>query len=280
MRNIIVGTDLSARSDRAMGRAALLARQFGAALHIVHIIDNELPRSVVDLHTENIQGLLARQIASGNTFEGVDTSVHLLLGDPTAKMLEFAGSKAADLVVLGTHRARGLLDRFGGTTVARIASSSGIPTLMVSGRDSEAYGKPVVGVDFSECSKNAAVLAAKIVPEQPLTFVSAYNIPYKNLTTEMTLDGELSMRDILRAEAELKTPIKDFEAALSLSQSFEWVLVEGGPSLVLDREARRVGADLLCVGPHARSWIAKAMLGSTTEKLLADPPCDVLVAPL
>ncbi|MCB1311442.1 MAG: universal stress protein [Sedimentitalea sp.] len=34
------------------------------------------------------------------------------------------------------------------------------------------------------------------------------------------------------------------------------------------------------LGTHARSWLSRALLGSTAEEMLSDPPCDVLVTPL
>ena len=34
---------MSQRSDRAITRVSLLARQFGAVFHILHIVDDELP---------------------------------------------------------------------------------------------------------------------------------------------------------------------------------------------------------------------------------------------
>ncbi len=39
----MVAADMSQRSDRAITRASLLARQFGAVFHILHIVDDELP---------------------------------------------------------------------------------------------------------------------------------------------------------------------------------------------------------------------------------------------
>jgi len=35
--------------------------------------------------------------------------------------------------------------------------------------------------------------------------------------------------------------------------------------------------DLLAIGTHGRSGVARAMLGSVAASLLAAPPCDILV---
>ncbi|WP_341864190.1 universal stress protein [Gymnodinialimonas sp. 57CJ19] len=280
MRNIVVGIDLSARSDRAIDRAANLARQFSAALHIVHVIDDELPKSVVDLQRDSVKALLTRQTAKQDAFTNIDTNIHLLLGDPSTAILTFAEQQSADLIVLGTQRALGLLERFRGTTVARIAAASQIPTLVVAAPVCGAYERPVVGVDFSVCSGNAARLAAKLAADQKLTLVNAYHIPFKMLTANTTASGEVSMKDAQRAEAELKEPMAAFENDLAIAEPVEWVLVEGHPTAVLQQTTRRMGADLVSVGPHARSWLSKALIGSTAEDLLTEPPCDVLVTPL
>ena len=48
MKHILVATDLTARSDRAIERAFSLARETGAELTILHAVDDELPASVAD----------------------------------------------------------------------------------------------------------------------------------------------------------------------------------------------------------------------------------------
>jgi universal stress protein E len=43
MKRILVATDLSERSRLALRRALSLARQFGAELTILHVVDDERP---------------------------------------------------------------------------------------------------------------------------------------------------------------------------------------------------------------------------------------------
>ena len=51
----------------------------------------------------------------------------------------------------------------------------------------------------------------------------------------------------------------------------------GNPRLVIKEWGDTLGADVLVIGTHARKGIAGALLGNTTEKVLADVHCDVLV---
>lgn len=276
MKNIIVATDLSARSDRALDRAEILAKQYAATLHVVHVIDEELPTSIAEMQQKNGTSLLEKQLAGRDT----EATIHFVFGDPWKTILELSKKLDADLVVLGTHRALGVLERFRGTTVARVSAATTKPLLVVGRRVSGPFLRPVVGVDFSDCARAAANIACELAPDQPITLVNAYHIPYRALTTKTNAACELSKRDKERAEAELKGEIADFEKLLDSKRSYQWQLIEGTPIAVLVREVKRLDADLVCVGTHARSWLSKALLGSTAEALLSDPPCDVLVAPL
>ena len=48
MKKILVTTDLSARSDRAVLRAIKLAEEFNSKLTILHVIDDQIPRGLID----------------------------------------------------------------------------------------------------------------------------------------------------------------------------------------------------------------------------------------
>lgn len=58
------------------------------------------------------------------------------------------------------------------------------------------------------------------------------------------------------------------------------LLVQGPTAATLVSEANRVGATLLVVGTHRRRGIAKLMLGSVAEQVLAEATGPVVVVPL
>lgn len=47
-QTLLVATDFSTRSDRALRRAVLLAKQYTAGLVLVHVVDDERPRRFVN----------------------------------------------------------------------------------------------------------------------------------------------------------------------------------------------------------------------------------------
>lgn len=70
-----------------------------------------------------------------------------------------------------------------------------------------------------------------------------------------------------RAEAELK------EAGLASSSK----VIQGDAREVLTEVARSSSADLIVVGSHGRSGLAKLLLGSVATHVVTHAPCDVLV---
>lgn len=54
-------------------------------------------------------------------------------------------------------------------------------------------------------------------------------------------------------------------------------LLQGDPRHALIEEARRIKADLIVVGSHGRSGVAKILLGSVASHVVSHAPCSVLV---
>ena len=71
MKHIMVATDLSERSDRALRRATLLARETGAALSVVNAVDDDKPRHIVERERDDADALLRRLTATLQEVDGV-----------------------------------------------------------------------------------------------------------------------------------------------------------------------------------------------------------------
>ena len=70
MKKIMVATDFSERSDRALRRATLLARQFDAAILLVHVVDDDQPRRIVDAEGDEASTLLRQMAATLRDVDG------------------------------------------------------------------------------------------------------------------------------------------------------------------------------------------------------------------
>ena len=59
--------------------------------------------------------------------------------------------------------------------------------------------------------------------------------------------------------------------------TIERVVETGIPAKTIADLARKKGADMIVVGTHGRTGIARMLMGSTAESLLREAPCQVLV---
>jgi nucleotide-binding universal stress UspA family protein len=140
-RNIVVGTDCSARADRAVSKAAEVARLTGATLHLVcayreptqvmavaeapAIFTSDLSADAIQAQTEHVEALAARLRA-----DGIIVEARVETGGPAATLVGVADAVDADLLVVGDRGlkgARGLL----GSVPNRVTHRASIDVLVV-----------------------------------------------------------------------------------------------------------------------------------------------------
>jgi nucleotide-binding universal stress UspA family protein len=119
VRSIVVGTDGSPSADRAVRRAADVAKGVGAQVHLVtafpdvatfrETIVSSAKADPVDLR-EVAESVLARE-SRALADQGIDVVTHAREGDPAEVIIDVAQEQGADLIIVG---ARGLsgLERF------------------------------------------------------------------------------------------------------------------------------------------------------------------------
>ena len=281
LKTILTATDLSERSARALRQATHLALHHNAALHVLHIVDDEIPSRIAAEIKSAARENLTEQIALIAKGKALDVTVHVDFKPTWEGIVQAAERTGAEMLILGSHRSRGIMELFRGTTVERVAKVIRIPLLVVNNPVPGAYGEVIVGVDFSDCARHAIRLASTLAPKQALTLINAYHIPFKGFTQRADSDGSILKKDLQLIERELTQDMTAFEQGLeNKSLRLKHVFAEGGPAQVLLHEAETRGADLICVGSHGRSWLAEAFLGSTARELLSAATCDVLIAPL
>lgn len=144
-RHLLVPTDGSELSSKAVRQAVELGQSLGARLTIFHVQTN-FPISLVgvgelvDPHTvdalvtaahDNAQQILAEAAAVAQA-AGVacdqDTVVHAL---PYAAIVEAAERHGADLIVMASHGRRGLEGVLVGSETHRVLTHSACPVLVV-----------------------------------------------------------------------------------------------------------------------------------------------------
>ena len=277
MKAILAASDLSARSDRALARAALLAQQHQAKLVTVHVVDEELPAALADRQAEDADRSLRAALAALPDSAGLAGDVRVMIGEHYQTILAEAEASGADLVVIGQHRKDVLLDLFRGSTGERIIRFGNRPVLVVKSAATHRYVSMLAAVDFSPPCRRAIEVAVRLAPDADTKLVHAFDIPFRGLLFGGASMEQLAKKHQQQFQEMVEAQTREFLSTLSTPIELRQVIArEGGPEETVLSVAAETRSDLLVVGTHGRSGLGRALLGSVAEALLAKAPCDVL----
>ena len=139
---ILVPTDGSEAVDDAVERALDLARQYGATIHALYVVQ---PVYTVDGGFDRIYDALeatgeaaTRDVADRAEAAGVDAVTEVSLGSPHREILDYAAENDVDLIVMGTHGRTGLDRYLLGSVTEKVVRLADVPVLTVRGGEAEA----------------------------------------------------------------------------------------------------------------------------------------------
>jgi len=127
---IVVPTDFSEQSEEAIRRACVLAAQFEAEVHLLHVIPPPVYIDADLVLISPIDAIVSAQHKQAvkrlaEIAEGVEANVvtHLVDADSsvTQSICDFCKSLPADLIVIGRHGEKGVLEHMLlGSTAERV----------------------------------------------------------------------------------------------------------------------------------------------------------------
>ncbi|KPP91362.1 MAG: universal stress protein family protein [Rhodobacteraceae bacterium HLUCCA08] len=282
MKKILLATDFSERSDRALRRASLLARGFDAALSIVHVVDDDQPRRIVDSEHAAASELLRELRNTVRDVDGIACDVRVIVADPFAGIARATEEDTPDLLVIGPHRRQMLRDVFVGTTAERTIRAVGCPVLMVNAPPVAAYRHVLLTTDLSEAAVRVATTPAvrDIAARATATILHVFDAPALHMAMSHTIPAE--DRDAYRDDQHraASRALAEFVAAAEWRAIRQEVRQAGkAPAEEILSMARDLPADLLVVGTHGRGGLARLLLGSVAETVLREAEIDVLAVP-
>lgn len=282
MDRLLVATDFSARSDRAIRRAVLIAHRVGASLVLVHVVDSEWPETLIASDRAAALALLEDTAATIAEVDGIATDVMVVVDDVHSGILSVADDISADLIVIGPHRAQ-LRDIFIGTTAERVVRRSTRPLLVAVETPAAQHRKTLLAMDFDEASKAAGrqALAMGVFDHTEVVAMHAFDAPGESM---MRRSLERSA-DIGRyVEAEKDSAAEELQTLLSelgLPPTAQTVVsMEGTPARAILDAAQSVDSDLIVLGTNQRKGFERALIGSVTADVIRDAHRDVLIIPV
>ena len=269
---ILAATDLTARSERALGRAMRLRDQFDAQLTVLHVVEEELPERIAKRRAADARQLIATQLRNLAPAADLEaTAVEIEFGVDYAAIIRRANELDAELTVLGIHRENPWRDLFLGSTIERVLRRGETPILTVKDEPLSDYRRVLVAVDFSVYSRVALEFAARLVPDGEFLVLHAYDLPFTDF-----LPG-VQARHVDLLEGEIREQMAALLRGLPAGRSKVTPEVRLGEAVpVVEAVTAEFRPDLLVVGTHGRTGVAHAILGSIAGKLLRRPRCDVL----
>lgn len=270
LKSILVASDLSTRSRTAVRRAVGLARDRGAALCVLHVVEDDLLGDRMYAEVGRIEDALTAQVQALGRPRNCEVAV--VGGHAFQAIGDEARARKADLIVMGAHRRQALRDMFVGTTIERVTRSAGRAVLMANAEPAGRWRKVFIATDLSETSGHAARKAHDLglLTGAEVTFVHGYAPPARQ--EEAPHDG--SGPDSLHRALEM------FLQRLGLGGLNHGTrLIEGVGADAIAGLVEQAGPDLLVIGTRGLSGIQRLVLGSVAQQLMDRVEIDVLAVP-
>jgi nucleotide-binding universal stress UspA family protein len=278
LRNILVATDFSSASTRALPYALAIANRYGAKLHIAHVLPPGgymLARppalgAVVDDLRRKAESAIHDQLRSTG-FEGVPFQPLVGFGDVRLALADLVQENQIDLLVLGTTPSKGFRKLVLGSVAEEIIRSSRCPVLAIgpntAGEASVEVRSILYATDFSPQSLDAAPYAFSLAAEYRARMILlhvAQDIPAHS--------------PVLKAQALSMRLQNLIPPGLDLVGAPEIVVEHGPAAQGILKVADRHTVDMIVLGVRGAGapFGMKSFLGTVTTKVVSGSRCPVL----
>ena len=282
---ILTGIDLGPDTEKNIAYAAYFASGTGATVRLLYIIDYLLTpptylSSYIEQEKKRDEKEMERLQALLNGV-GVKSEFSVMLGRLHESFLKVISETSANLLVIGykSHILRP-------SSSERLIKSLDMPMLVVRGKfaDKASPGtvtirKILCPIDFSSNSLKALSMAKGYADLFSAELHILHVVPSHVIKEKWEQWIKPQERERERFEEGLRS-----EAAGKLSQlkkefqiPAEGVILQGTPGSLICSFADEGAYDMVVMGARGLSYLEGVLLGSTTEGVLKESPCPVLI---
>lgn len=144
-KTILLPTDGSEYSGKAIACALSFAKQYGAQLVALHVIDQRWEDQTRHTFTEVRQSVLKEakerreeearrivgEVADGANNVGVGVETRIVTGFPVEEILRVGKELQADLIIMGTHGRTGIAHALLGSVAEKVVRRAPCPVLTI-----------------------------------------------------------------------------------------------------------------------------------------------------
>ena len=281
---IVVGYDESASSKAALKEASLRVKSRNGKLYLVHAVYFEQEEFAILPSQMEKRFEMGTHVCKTAKQElqaqfGLNGSVESFVceGEPPEVLIDIARGKKADLIALGTYGRKGLNRLLMGSVTSQVILDAPCDVLVVKRPCNEctgSYQSLLVPYDGSEFSKKALTRAAGMAKEEGGQVTVLYVIPrYEEMMEFYRSD---SIKKSLYAEAE-KILAEAKKITVDLGITIRTEIREGHASDEIVAAALKFENDLIAMGTYGWKGMNSAIMGSTTNRVIAHASCPILV---
>jgi nucleotide-binding universal stress UspA family protein len=265
MRKILLATDGTQYSEGAIREAINFSKKCSSKLYAVYVIeavtDYEAfsPQKIDDAlefsASRNLESVKARALN-----EGLDCETIISTGDPHQCIVDEAAKRKADMIVIGRRGRTGLAKLLMGEVAAKVIGHAPCKTLVVPRDARIAFKTLLVATDGSAHSEAAVKEALGIAKCSGRTLIAL------SAARDQTELAEAQAHANRVAELGKQEGVT-IEAVTPIGRSYD---------AIVETAAGR-GVDLVIMGSYGKAGIRKALMGSSTEKVIGHAGCAVLI---
>ncbi len=280
LSRVLAAVDFSKAARSAFDHALALARRHGAELAVVHAVPADQPLSGARPERLSMKADLRRMADESQ----VRFTYRVQHGDPAQIILQHARAIRPDVIVLGSHRHRGL-DRWrAGSVGQRVMAQAAVPVLLVPGGVPAAFGGTfrhvAVAVDLRAGSDSAVERALAVAGDTADRITLLHVVPgfSSGVPPQLYRYGVAEYQRHLvqdaRRRLQLAVPGQHESRA-----AIDTRVLRGDTAAEIGGAVDDVGADLLIVGAPRRGVVARVLFGTIAGRLLKAVDVPLLAIP-
>lgn len=273
---ILVPTDGSQGTDRAVGHALDFAETVDADVDVLYVVDSR-PYAGIDLADDEALERAARRtgrqaitaIRDQAADVGIEVTQTIRTGVPHAEILDYIDDRDIDLVVMGTSGRTGAELAAIGSTTERVLRRTAVPVFTLALADGPVaahatYDDLLVPIDGSEPAVRAAEHAVGLADRVGASVHALYVV---NTNVFEFQDAPRSLLGSLRQGGQQAvSEIESLAAAAGVPATAS--LAEGQPYRRILEYADEANADLITLGRRGRTGKPEVLLGSVTARVV------------
>lgn len=290
LTQILAATDFFARAMRAVDRAARLAHEHKATLHLVHVVDHLLLRMFagdVDEHPvatelrlmDSERGRLTELARLMASHFSITVLPVLLVGRVHAEVARYAAEHSIELSVLGAQGENFVRATLIGSSASRYVRVGLQPTLVVRSEDKQPYRSVLVALDFSPASKRALATAIALAPKATLRVLHVCELPLASRLPAKFRNKDTMASFRATSEKQARTRLEAFLRDMPGAGSVTTAVQSGPAAKTIMRHARAQHCDLLALGKRGAFELNQLLLGSVSLRLFEQFEGDLLLVP-